>query len=112
MSGVSPAGQNLQTTSSGTTGWQPIKTITTTSSYWYSPTVTGTSASGTWTFYLWSNSPGSSSNVRVDVYRVNSDGSSAALIGSQTMDVNASGTGNHPTTYTLPVHPPPLAIND
>jgi beta-glucanase (GH16 family) len=101
VSGVSPAGQNLQSTKSGTTGWQPIKTISTTSSYWYSPTMTGTISSGTWYFYLWSNSPGSSSNVRVDVYRVSSSGGSATLIGSQTKDVNASGTGNHQTTYSF-----------
>lgn len=98
---VSPAGQDLQTATSGVTGWQPIKSITATSSYWYSPAVTGSVSAGTWNFYLWSNSPGSASNVRVEVYRVATDGSGATLLGSQTKDVNASGTGNHQTVYSF-----------
>jgi beta-glucanase (GH16 family) len=99
VSGVSPAGQDLQTNRSGTTGWQPIQLITTNAAYWYSPAVTGTTAAGTWDFYLWSNSPGSPSYIRVDLYQVNASGSGARLIGSQTQNINATGTGNHPSLY-------------
>jgi len=93
----------LQTEDSGVTGWQPIKTITGTPSYWYTPELSGTYSGGTWTFTLWTNSPGTSSNVRVELYKVNGDGSGATLLGSKVMDVNASGTGNHETVYTYDV---------
>ena len=99
VSGVSPAGQDLQATSSGTTGWQPTLLVTANSAYWYSPAVTGTTAAGTWDFYLWSNSPGSPSYIRVDLYQVNASGGGAVLIGSQTQNINATGTGNHPSLY-------------
>ena len=100
VSGITPAGQNMQTANSGVTGWQPIKIINTTSSYWYAPAETKTYAAGTWTFTLWTNSPGASS-IKVDLYKVNADGSGAVLLGSQTKDISTTGTGNHPTAYTF-----------
>jgi beta-glucanase (GH16 family) len=100
VSGVSPAGENMQIAKSGTTGWQPLKTITTTSSYWYAPAETKTYPAGTWSFVLWSNNPGPS-NVRVDVHKTNSTGGSATLIASQTLDAGNSAAGNHATTYTF-----------
>jgi hypothetical protein len=100
VSGVTPAGQDLQTAKSGTTGWQPTKSITTTSAYWYSTAINGTYNAGTYTFVLWTNNPGSSSQVTVEIYKVNNDGSGATLVSSQTKEAGTSGGGNHPTTYT------------
>jgi len=100
-SGVTPAGENLQTNNSSVTGWQPTTTITTTTKHWYSPVINGTYKAGTWQFILWTNSPGSSSQVKVEIYKVNSDGSGATLIGSQTVDVNSTGTGNHQSVFNI-----------
>jgi hypothetical protein len=102
VSGVSPAGQNLQTSPSSLTGWQPITTVSTTAKYWYSDAVTGTANGGTWQFILWSNNPGSST-VQVDIYKVASDGTGAVLLGSKSMDAGNSGLGNHGTTYAVTV---------
>ncbi len=101
VSGVTPAGENLQTTQSGISGWQPIKAITGTASYWYSPTINGTYKAGNWSFVLWTNNPGSAVNVTVELYRVNSNGSGATLLGSQTLNAGTSAGGNHATTYTF-----------
>ena len=101
VSGATPAGQNMQTANSSVTGWQPIKTVNTTAAYWYAPAETKTYAAGTWNFTLWTNSPGASSNIKVDLYKVNANGGSAVLIGSQTKDINTTGTGNHFSTYTF-----------
>ncbi|HHW58573.1 MAG TPA: hypothetical protein GXX15_13260 [Clostridia bacterium] len=100
-SGVTPGGENLQTTNSYVTGWQPTATITTTPKYWYSSVINGTYKAGTWQFMLWTNSPGSSSQVKVEMYRVNDDGSNSTLIGSQTIDINTTGTGNHQTVFNI-----------
>ncbi len=100
VSGVSPAGETLQTTKSGLTGWQPIKTISTTGYYWYGAVQTGTYNAGNWQFILWSNNPGSSS-IKVELYKVNSNGSGASLIASQTLDAGNSSSGNHSTTYNF-----------
>lgn len=101
VSGATPAGENMQSTNSSLTGWQPIKTITTTSSYWYAPAETITYSTGTWSFILWTNNPGSTSNVKVDLYKVSLSGDNVTLISSQTKDIFASGYGNHATTYTF-----------
>ncbi len=101
VSGVVPAGENLQTAFSGSTGWQPLKTITTTASYWYSTTINGTYKAGNWSFILWTNNPGTAVNVTVEIYKVNADGSGAALLGSQTVNAGTFGGGNHPTTFTF-----------
>ena len=101
INNTSPSGQNLQTANSSTTGWQPIREITTTPAYWYSPELTGTYASGNWNFTLWTSAPSASSNVRVDLYKVDSGGGNAVLLGSQTNDVSTTGTGNHPSLYTF-----------
>jgi len=100
-SGVSNAGDNLIVTKTATTGWQPLKTITSTPGYWYSSLINGTYSAGTWEFKLFTNSPSSNSNVKVEAYRVNQDGTGATLIGSQTKDVFTSGSGNHTTTYSF-----------
>ncbi len=91
----------MQADHSGVTGWQPIQTISDAPAYWYSPVLAGTYASGDWTFTLWTNSPSGASNITAEFYKVNADGSNGELIDSQTQDVLASGTGNHPTQYTF-----------
>ena len=101
VSGVTPAGQDLQTTLSTTTGWQPTTTITTTAKYWYSTALNGTYKAGNWSFVLWTNNPGSSSTVKVDLYQVSTTGSGAVLLGSQTIEAGTSGGGNHSTTFTF-----------
>ncbi len=102
VSGATPAGQNMQTGNSTVTGWQPTKSVTATASYWYSPVLNGTYNAGNWSFVLWTNEPASSSTVQVSLYKVNSDGSGATQIGtSQALDVKATGTGNHPSTFNF-----------
>lgn len=102
VSGVTPAGQNMQTGNTTVTGWQPTKSVTATASYWYSPVLNGTYNAGNWSFVLWTNEPASSSTVQVSLYKVNSDGSGATQIGtSQVLDVKATGTGNHPSTFNF-----------
>ena len=59
---------------------------------------------------MWSNSPGSPSYIRVDLYQVNASGSGATLIGSQTQNINATGTGNHASLY--PFKTSALAFNN
>jgi len=100
VSGVTPAGEDLQTTTSGVSGWQPLATLSTTPKYNYSPTLTGSYNAGTWSFILWSNGPGSSF-ITAELYKTNSDGSGATLLGSQSIDAGNSGPANHPTTYTF-----------
>lgn len=100
-SGVTPVGEDLQTANSSVTGWQPITTISSTTQNWYSPTINGTYKAGTWQFILWTNSPGSSSLVKVEIYKVNNYGSGETLIGSQTVDVNTTGTGNHQSIFSI-----------
>ncbi len=101
MSGVSPFGQTLQTTKSTATGWQPTLLISTASNYWYSPVQTGSFYSGPWNLILWSNNPGASSRVAVELYKVNADGSGAVLLGSQNQEAGINSAGNHATTYSL-----------
>lgn len=99
VSGVTPSGENMQDSNSGVTGWQPIKTIGTTPSYWYTPELNGTYSSGQYDFTLWTNNPGAS-NVTVELYVADADGSNQTLLGSQTHDISTSGGGNHPTLYS------------
>lgn len=102
VSGVIPAGQNMQTGNTTVTGWQPTKPVTATASYWYSPVLNGTYNAGNWSFVLWTNEPASSSTVQVSLYKVNPDGSGATQIGtSQSLDVKTTGTGNHPSTFNF-----------
>lgn len=100
VTGVGTTSQNMQTTKSGISGWQPVKTINQAPSLWMTPLVNGTYPSGKWNFTLWTNNPGSNSNITVDILKVNPDGTGAALLGTQTMNVSATGTGNHPTVYS------------
>ena len=102
VGGTTPAGQNLQTANSTVTGWQPTRTVATAPAYWYSTALNGSYNAGDWSFVLWTNSPASASTVQASLYRVNPDGSGAVQIGtSQALDVRATGTGNHASTFTF-----------
>lgn len=90
----------MQTTKNVISGWQPTKTINITPNFWTTPLVNGTYPSGKWNFTLWTNNQGSSSNITVDILKVNADGTRVVLLGTQTMNVSATGTGNHPTVYS------------
>jgi beta-glucanase (GH16 family) len=97
--------QNMQTTKSTVTGWQPTKKISTTPNYWTSDAINGTYSGGNWNFTLWTNSPSKASNVTVDIYKVDADGSNQTLLGSQTVNVTATGTGNHASNFTYSLDP-------
>ncbi|AGF56052.1 beta-glucanase (GH16 family) [Clostridium saccharoperbutylacetonicum] len=99
VNGVSSASQDMQTVKSGISGWQPIKTISTGNNLWTTPTINGTYNAGKWNFTLWTNNPGIS-NVAVDLYKVNSNGTGEVLLGTQTIDISKTGGGNHPTVYS------------
>lgn len=102
VGGVTPAGQIMQTTQTTVTGWQPTRAITTTPGYWYGTAQNGTYNAGNWSFVLWTDAPASSSTVQVSLYKVNADGTGAVQIGtSQALDVNTTGTGNHPSTFNF-----------
>jgi hypothetical protein len=51
---------------------------------------------------MWNNNVGAA-NVQIDIYKVNSDGTGAVLLGTKTMDAGNSGLGNHPTTFAITV---------
>ena len=105
VSGVTPAGLDILTTAPTTNGFTPTKTVNETPLYWYSEPLTGSFTAGSWSFILWTNSPGApvtSSIAEVSLYRVNADGSGAAPIGSpQTQDIKTTGGGNHPSTFSF-----------
>jgi hypothetical protein len=65
---------------------------------WTTPNgLVSTVPAGSWAVTLWTNSPGAASIVRVDILQA------GASVGNLSMDVNASGGGNHPTTFTIPI---------
>lgn len=102
VSGVTPAGQDLQTANSTVTGWQPTRAVSTTPAYWYGTALNGSYNAGNWSFVLWTNSPASASTIQVSLYKVNSDGSGAVQIGTaQSLDVKTTGGGNHPSTFNF-----------
>lgn len=103
------SGEVLQAEHSGMTGWQPIKTITQEANCWYTPNLLGDYNAGTWNMTLWT-APAAASNVTVEMYKTNYDGSNAELLSSQTVDVAASGTGNHPTSFIL--NCPQISLNN
>jgi beta-glucanase (GH16 family) len=100
VAGVNTISENIQTGKSSVSGWQPIKAISTTQNVWTTPVTNGTYRNGNWNFTLWTNNPGGTSNVKVDLIKVNADGSGGVFLGSKIMNVSATGGGNHPTTYS------------
>jgi hypothetical protein len=96
---VTPTGRHLRRTSTAASGFFPTTSLTSTPLYWYSETVSLALPASTASFALWTNSPGAPSTVRVRLERTAADGSGAILLAESSKDVNASGTGNHMTTY-------------
>lgn len=94
-------GESLQADHSDMTGWQPVKTITSEPNQWYTINLSGEYAAGTWDFTLWTAPANGETNVTVALYKTNYDGSESILLDAQTLDVSATGTGNHPSLYSL-----------
>ncbi len=100
----SPAGDSMITTNTGTAnGFTPTSVLSSTPLYWYSGLISGLYNSGAYTFTLWTNSPGSASNVTVQLGYSNQDGTGSVVLGTATADVNASGAGNHTTGFNFNV---------
>jgi hypothetical protein len=109
--GASPAGDLMQTTTLAPSGFNPTLSIGGFGFYyWYSPAFSGITNAGTYVFQLWTNSPGGSSNVKVELGYSNPDGTGYTLLGVSTLDVNASGAGNHITQYAFNV--PSLSLTN
>lgn len=99
VTGVGASSQDMQIGKAGVSGWQPTKNVNAGYNLWTTPTINGTYNAGKWNFTLWTNNPGTS-NIAVDLYKVNNDGTGETLLGSQTVDVSKTGGGNHPTVYS------------
>jgi hypothetical protein len=100
----SPAGDSMITTNTGTAnGFTPTSVLSSTPLYWYSGLISGLYNSGTYTFTLWTNSPGAASIVTVQLGYSNQDGTGSVVLGTASGDVNASGAGNHTTGFTFNV---------
>jgi len=99
-SGVTPAGLTLSAAASSATGWNPTTTLNTTAKYWYSPAQTQSYAAGTWNVVLWTNGPGSSTH-RVELLKADTNGGSATVLGSATLDISTTGGGNHASTFAI-----------
>jgi hypothetical protein len=101
--GVSPSGESLQTASTASSGFNPTKLITGSATYWYGPTLTGSYAAGNWSLVLWTDAPGCASQVTAVIGYTDSAGAGFVSLGSQTVDVNASGGGIHTSSFTFAV---------
>jgi hypothetical protein len=100
VSGVSPAGKLMQPAGTNANGFFPTVVLDATARFWYSPVVNGSLPASDFRFIMWTNSPGAPAPVTVRVERTGASGSSpVTLVSSTTLDVNASGTGNHTTTF-------------
>lgn len=94
-------GEAMETVTSKTTGWQPVKVLDNMGSQWYTTILNGIYPKAKWNISIWTDAPKSSSVVSVEVYKVKSDGSNATLLARDTKDVFTTGTGNHKTTYSF-----------
>lgn len=94
-------GESLQANNATLTGWQPIKTITSAANRWYTPALSGDYAAGEWNFTLWTAPAAAGTEVSVALYKTNAAGNAPVLLGSQTLDVSTTGTGNHPSQFSF-----------
>ena len=101
VTGVTPAGQDLESTPGTISGFQPTKMLTAAAN-WYSAPLTGVYDSGAWQLGLFTTSPGSASVVRADLFVVAADGTSPTQLGSAQLDTNATGGGNHLSYFSFP----------
>ncbi len=100
VSGVTPSAQgNLQGTTTGFgTGWTPVVTLSTTPYYWYSNTLNGSIASGSWYDSIITNA--TAGTVCVSIYKTNSDGSGATMICSTSVTNHGGGNNYDPLSVS------------
>jgi hypothetical protein len=91
----------MRRTNTFATGFTPTLTLGGTPRFWYTEPVDASLPASSATFTLWTNSPGASSVVNVRVERTDASGSNAQTLAQASADVNASGTGNHTTRFSL-----------
>jgi hypothetical protein len=96
---VTPAGDHMRRTPTGASGFFPTALLGPTSRRWYTEPVNAALPASNYTFTLWTNSPGASSVVSLEIDRTDADGSHVVRLAGATKDVNASSTGNHTTTF-------------
>jgi hypothetical protein len=100
VSGVTPAGENLDSAKGTVSGFQPLKTLTA-PALWYSPPLTGSYEEGAWSVGIFTTSPGAAAVVKAEVFVTAADGSGPVSLGSAQVDVNKTGAGNHLSRLTL-----------
>ncbi len=93
-----PAGETLQSAAGSVSGFQPLKTLTAPAA-WYSPALTGKFEAGAWQLNLFTTSPGASAVVEADLYVTAADGTGPTKLGGAQLDVNATGGGNHISSF-------------
>ena len=101
VTGVAPAGEDLESTPGAISGFQPTKMLTAAAN-WYSPPLTGVYDSGAWQLGVFTTSPGSASVVQAGLYITAADGTSPLPLGSAQLDTNATGGGNHLSYFSFP----------
>jgi hypothetical protein len=108
---ATPAGEYLSPDATQASGFFPTHVITPNGFIWYTDPLTGSFNNGFYNLNLWTNHPGGFSPVFAQLGVSNADGSGFSPIAvSSTIDVNATGTGNHLTTLSIHVLAP-LALS-
>jgi Tol biopolymer transport system component len=97
--GVAPPGDHMRRTSTGASGFFPTALLDATLRRWYTEPINAAFPASRHTFVLWTNSPGAASTVDLEIARTDADGSNAVPLATASANVNASGTGNHTTTF-------------
>jgi beta-glucanase (GH16 family) len=98
VSGVTPAGEDLESAPGTVSGFQPVMTLTT-PQHWYSKALTGKYETGSWQVALFTTPPSGASVVKAEVFLTNPDGSSAVSLGAATLDT--AGQGNHRNLFQI-----------
>src|SRR6185369_3398 len=97
--GVAPAGDHMRRTSTGASGFFPTALLDATLRRWYTEPIHAAFPATRHTFVLWTNSPGAASVADLEIDRTDADGSNVVALATASANVNASGTGNHTTTF-------------
>ncbi|HLZ09204.1 MAG TPA: hypothetical protein VKT80_11485, partial [Chloroflexota bacterium] len=104
---ATPTGELLGPDATSATGFFPTHVITPNGFIWYSDPLTGSFNNGFYALNVWTNHPGGFSPVFAQIGTSQADGSGFSPIAvSSTLDVNATGTGNHVTTLSIHVLAP------
>jgi len=104
---ATPAGELMGPDPTSASGFSPTHVITPNGFIWYTDPLTGSFSNGFYFLSIWTNHPGGFSPVFAQVGVSNADGSAFSPIAvSSTLDVNATGTGNHTTTLSIHVLAP------